>query len=85
MRALHKKRISAAKDWTDAVREVEKGLDDGELGGGLIKKHVARVGEGKRGGYRTIIVYRSRTRAIFVFGFPKSTKANLSALELDAY
>ena len=62
---------------TAAVREVEKGLNDGELGRGLIKKRVARAGEGKRGGYRTIIVYRARFRSVFVYGFPKSAKANL--------
>jgi hypothetical protein len=69
----------------DAVQEAEKGLNDGELGGGLIKKRVARTSEGKRGGYRTIVVYRVGTLAIFVYGFPKSAKANLTALELDAY
>lgn len=70
---------------SDAVREAEKGLIDGELGGGLIKKRVARAGKGKRGGYRTIIVYRAGILSVFVYGFPKSAKANLSAGELDAY
>jgi hypothetical protein len=31
------------KKLSDAVREAEKGLIDGELGGGLIKKRVARA------------------------------------------
>ena len=69
----------------DAVREIEKGLNDGDLGGGLIKKRVARPGKGKRGRYRTIIVFRTDDRAVFVYGFPKSTKANLKEVELDAY
>ncbi|GKT08976.1 type II toxin-antitoxin system RelE/ParE family toxin [Desulforhabdus sp. TSK] len=69
----------------DAVREAEKGMNDGDLGKGLIKKRVARPGEGKRGGYRTIIVFRVGERAVFVYGFPKSAKANLNAAELDAY
>jgi len=69
----------------DAVQEAEKGLNDGELGDGLIKKRVARTGEGKRGGDRTIIVYREGTRAVFVYGFPKGTKANLTAFELNEY
>ena len=73
------------KKLSDAVREAEKGLIDGELGGGLIKKRVARAGKGKGGGYRTIIVYRAGIRSVFVYGFPKSAKANLSAGELDAY
>lgn len=69
----------------DAAREAEKGLNDGDLGGGLIKKRVARPGDGKRGGYKTIIVYRAGDRTVFVYGFPKSAKANLNAAELDAY
>ncbi len=73
------------KKLSDAVQEIEKGLHDGELGGNLIKKRVARAAEGKRGGYRTIIVYRAGKRAVFVYGFPKSAKANLNAVELDAY
>lgn len=73
------------KKLADAVQELENGLHDGDLGGNLIKKRVARAGGGKRGGYRTIIVYRAKNRAVFVYGFPKSTKANLSAVELDVY
>jgi hypothetical protein len=69
----------------DAIREMEKGLNDGDLGAGLIKKRVARLGEGKRSGFRTIIVYRIGKRSIFVYGFAKSAKANLNALELDGY
>ena len=68
-----------------AIQEAEKGLIDGDLGSGLVKKRVSRAGAGKRGGYRTIIVYRTRDRAVFVYGFPKNSKANLSALELDGY
>jgi len=69
----------------EAVKEIEKGLNDGVLGGGLVKKRVARAGEGKSSGYRTIIVYRARYRAVFVYGFPKNAKANLNAVELEAY
>lgn len=69
----------------DAVREIEKGLNEGDLGGGLIKKRVARPGKGKRRGYRTIIVFRTGDRAVFVYGFPKSAKANLNGVELDAF
>jgi len=57
------------KNLSDAVREAEKGLIDGELGGGLIKKRVARAGEGKGGGYRTLIIYCAVIRAVFVYGF----------------
>jgi hypothetical protein len=67
------------------IREAENGLNDGELGGGLIKKRIARAGSGKRGGYRTIIVYQIRKRAVFVYGFAKSETDNLTKAELDEY
>jgi hypothetical protein len=69
----------------EAVREVERGLHDGNLGGHLVKKRLARQGEGKRGGYRTILVYRKGDRAVFVYGFAKSDQANLSLVELREY
>jgi hypothetical protein len=69
----------------ETVTEAEKSVSVIDLGGGLIKKRVPRSGQGKSGGYRTIIVYRVKTLAIFVYGFPKTAKANLTAIELDAY
>ncbi len=68
-----------------AIQEVEKGLNDGELGGGLIKKRLARPGAGKRGGYRAIIAYETKARAVFVYGFAKSAVENLDELELKEY
>ena len=69
----------------DAITEAEKGVSVIDLGGGLIKKRVSRSGQGKSGGYRTIIVYQVNALAVFVYGFPKSAKANLNAVELDTY
>jgi len=69
----------------NAIREIEQGLTDGELGTELIKKRIARAGEGKRGGYRTIIAYRAGSLSIFLYGFPKNVKSNLSQVELDVY
>jgi hypothetical protein len=34
-------------------------------------------GQGRRGGYRTIIIYRRDTRALFAMGFAKSERANI--------
>lgn len=62
--------------------EREKGLVDADLGGGLIKQRVARLGQRKSGGFRTIIAYRHSTRAIFLFGFAKSERQNLDDYEL---
>jgi hypothetical protein len=69
----------------ESVREIEEGLHDGDLGGNLIKKRLARAGEGKRGGYRSIIVYHAGRRAVFLYGFAKSNTGNLSPDELREY
>jgi hypothetical protein len=60
-----------------AVQEAETGLIDADLGGGLIKQRVARPGQGKRGGYRTIIAYRARDRSVFLYGFAKNARSDL--------
>ena len=46
---------------------------------------MARRGQGRSGGYRTILLYRSRKWAIFAFGFAKNRKADLEPDELEAY
>ncbi|AOG10234.1 type II toxin-antitoxin system RelE/ParE family toxin [Agrobacterium sp. RAC06] len=63
----------------DAIRRAELGLIDADLGGGLIKQRLARPGRGKSGGYRTLVLFRSGERAVFVFGFSKNDRANISA------
>jgi hypothetical protein len=65
------------KSLCDAVLNLTAGLIDADLGHGLVKQRVARSGKGKRSGYRTIIAFRVKQRAVFLFGFAKSGKANL--------
>ena len=67
-----------------AVRDAERGLVAANLGGGVIKQRIARSGQGKSGGFRTLIVFRVGTRAIFVHGFAKSEKDNIEKDELVA-
>lgn len=55
---------------------------DADLGGGLIKQRVARQGQGRSGGYRTLIAYRQGERCVFVRGFEKSRQANIGADDL---
>jgi hypothetical protein len=66
----------------EAVARAERGLIDAKLGGGVIKQRLARPGKGRRGGYRTVIAYLARQRAIFLFGFAKSERENVSAEQL---
>ncbi len=66
----------------EAIRGAERTLIDADLGNGLIKQRVARHGQGKSGGFRTAIAYRHGERAVFLFGFAKSDRANLKPDEL---
>lgn len=62
----------------DAVARAGRGIVDADLGGGLIKQRVARPGQGRSGGFRTLLVYRAETRGVFVYGFAKSERANVT-------
>ena len=66
----------------EAVERAARGLIDAELGGGLIKQRIARPGQGRSGGYRTIIAWRAKNRSIFVYAFAKSMRDNISDAEL---
>ena len=65
----------------EAVGRAEKGQIDANLGGGVIKQRIARPGQGRSGGYRTIILFRRGDRAVFMHGFAKSARANIRADE----
>ena len=69
----------------EAVDRADSGLIDADLGGGVIKQRVARQGQGRSGGFRTIIAFRSGDRSIFMYGFAKNRKANLTDDELVVY
>ena len=69
----------------EAVNRASSGLVDADLGGGVIKQRVARQGQGRSGGFRTIIAFRSGDRSIFMYGFAKNRKANLTDDELVVY
>ena len=60
-----------------AVNEMTAGLFDADLGGGLLKKRIARPGYGKRGGFRTLVATNRGNRWVFVFGFPKNERSNI--------
>jgi hypothetical protein len=67
-----------------AVREMRAGLVDAELGGGLCKKRIGRAGQGKSGGYRTLVATNKGDRWIFVYGFAKNVRANIDGDEEEA-
>lgn len=67
-----------------AVREMAAGLIDADLGGGLVKKRIARPGRGKSGGFRTLVATNRGDRWFFVFGFPKNERGNIDRDEEEA-
>ncbi|MDE0660681.1 MAG: type II toxin-antitoxin system RelE/ParE family toxin [Gammaproteobacteria bacterium] len=69
----------------EAVQRAETGLVDADLGGGVIKQLIARQGRGRSGGFRTIVLFRRRELAFFVYGFAKSDRENLRPDELAAF
>jgi hypothetical protein len=71
-------------DLSRAANEIESGLVDAGLGGPLVKKRVGGAGRGKRGGYRVVVAYRRGDRMVFLHGFDKRDKDNISSRELDA-
>jgi hypothetical protein len=73
----------ADKALVEAIQAAERGLVDADLGGGLIKQRIARPGQGKSGGFRTLIAYRRSERAVFLFGFAKNERDNIDDDELE--
>ena len=67
-----------------AVVEMKQGLIDADLGGGIVKKRLALPGRGKSGGARTLVATNRGNRWIFLFGFEKNDRANVTTKELEA-
>ena len=76
--------ITDAELW-EAVERAEKGLIDADLGGKVIKQRIARDGAGKSGGFRSIVFYKAGIKAVFVYGFEKSARDNISPKELKTF
>ena len=72
-------------DLLAAVSAAERGLVDADLGGGVFKQRIAREGEGKSAGFRTIVLLKSGERAFFVFVFAKSEQENIKKSDLATF
>jgi len=73
------------KELSNSLSEIQAGNFEANLGGNLYKKRIRFKGQGKSGGGRTIICYKKNDRAIFIHGFAKNEKSNLSKKELIAF
>ena len=50
----------------------------------MFKKRIARSGQGKSGGYRTLVATNKGNRWVFVYGFPKNERSNIDRDEEEA-
>jgi hypothetical protein len=66
----------------NAVEEMERGLIDADLGGGIFKKRVALPNRGKSGSVRTLIATNKNNRWFFMFGFEKNQRDNIDKSDL---
>ena len=80
-----KKSSLSDKSLLKTIENVSNKLGVIELGGGLFKIRTPKVGQGKSGGFRTILVYREEDIAIFIYGFAKTDKDNLGRDELKYF
>jgi len=67
-----------------AIEEMKRGLFDADLGSGLFKKRIARPGQGKSGGFRTLIATNRNSRWVFVYGFAKNERSDVDKDEAEA-
>ena len=72
---------------TELVNQLEAGqprqlVGGVDLGGGVYKMRLARPGEGKSGGYRVIVFFRSKERTFFEYAFAKADRGNITEKEL---
>jgi hypothetical protein len=68
----------------EAVNEMQQGLYEANLGGCIYKKRVSIRGKGKRSGARTIVAFKAHDKAIFIYGFTKNQKDNITGIEQEA-
>jgi len=61
--------------------QLEAGQADANLGGDVYKIRVSRPGEGKSGGYRVIVFFKSEDKVFYVYGFAKSDRENIDRKE----
>ena len=83
-RFARKEKITSDVLW-EAIARADKGQIDADLGGGVIKQRIARPGEGKSKGLRTIILFRKGKIAFFVYGFSKSALGNIREDEEEQF
>ena len=76
-----KKENLSDEDFIKVVDEMEKGLLGDRLGAFVYKKRFRIAGRGKRGGARSILIYKQKKIAVFLYGYSKNEKSDLAPRE----
>lgn len=80
-----KKDLVSDKILLKTIENVTNNLGTSNLGYGLYKVRTPKVGQGKSGSFRTILVFKESDVAIFVYAFSKNEKDNLDSNELKYF
>lgn len=59
-------------DLCRSVQDANRGVIAADLGGGVIKQRIARRGEGKSGGFRTLILFKLRGEPFSFTDLPRA-------------
>ncbi len=65
----------------NAAREISQGPFEANLGGNIYKKRIALGNRGNSSGARTIVAFKIKDKAIFLYGFPKNERGNITQKE----
>ena len=72
-------------DLRDALERTIKGSGVVDLGGNVYKIRIAKNGQGRSGGFRTILIYKKGKRSLFIYGFEKNNQDNIDKGTLADY
>ena len=65
----------------EALNEMSRGLLGDRIGADIFKKRIGIPGKGKRGGVRSIVIFRHNELALFMYGYAKNEKGDLEPRE----
>ena len=85
VRTVCRKEGISDEELREIVKQLEAGQADADLGGDVYKVRLSRSGEGKAGGYRVIVFFRSEEKTFYVYGFAKSDRDNIDQKEKGDY
>ena len=69
----------------DAIKRAQKGNINTDLKGGIIIQRIPRKGQGKREGYRTVIIFKQNEKSFFVNGYERKKQNRINEKDLKYY